>query len=340
VRAGGEAERAALHYAQAARRAATLNANVEARAALDRALRLESDDGRRFELFSLHGKMSARLADAAAEAAAQDELESLAARLDGDAACIALIRRIELEFGRGNPDAELAAIERLTQLATEAGGERWLAAAAEARARREQRNSRWDASVASALDARERYGRLGDEVASVRAAALGAQSCGFAPERAAEAERLAALRSYNILDTPPEPEYEAITALIAELCAVPIALVSLVDENRQWFKSNCGLSEVSGTSRDVSFCTHAIEHKGILEIPDTLLDPRFAQNPLVLGEPFLRFYAGAPLVDREGMVLGTLCVADRVPRRLTLEQWSNLARLAISITNLIVGRKR
>jgi len=155
-----------------------------------------------------------------------------------------------------------------------------------------------------------------------------------------EAERLAALRSYNILDTPPEPEYEAITALIAELCAVPIALVSLVDENRQWFKSNCGLSEVSGTSRDVSFCTHAIEHKGILEIPDTLLDPRFAQNPLVLGEPFLRFYAGAPLVDREGMVLGTLCVADRVPRRLTLEQWSNLARLAISITNLIVGRKR
>ena len=189
---GGEAERAALHYAQAARRAATLNANVEARAALDRALRLESDDGRRFELFSLHGKMSARLADAAAEAAAQDELESLAARLDGDAACIALIRRIELEFGRGNPDAELAAIERLTQLATEAGGERWLAAAAEARARREQRNSRWDASVASALEARERYGRLGDEVASVRAAALAAQSCGFAPERAAEADRLAA----------------------------------------------------------------------------------------------------------------------------------------------------
>ncbi len=155
-----------------------------------------------------------------------------------------------------------------------------------------------------------------------------------------EAERLAALHSYNILDTPPEPEYDAITALIAELCAVPIALVSLVDENRQWFKANCGLSGTTGTSRDVAFCAHAIKHTGILEIPDTLLDPRFAQNPLVVGAPYLRFYAGAPLVDRKGMVLGTLCVADRVPRRLTLEQWSNLARLAISITNLILSRDR
>jgi GAF domain-containing protein len=155
-----------------------------------------------------------------------------------------------------------------------------------------------------------------------------------------EVGRLAALRSYNILDTPPEPEYDAITALIAELCEVPIALVSLVDENRQWFKSNCGLTGVTGTSRDISFCTHALEHKGILEIPDTQLDPRFAENPLVLGPPHLRFYAGAPLADSNGMVLGTLCVADRVPRRLTLDQWSNLARLAISITNLIVSRNR
>ncbi len=154
-----------------------------------------------------------------------------------------------------------------------------------------------------------------------------------------EAERLKALHSYRVLDTPPEPEYDAITALIAELCQVPIALVSLVDENRQWFKSNCGLTGRDSTGRDVSFCSHAIQLNGILEINDTLLDRRFATNPLVTGDPYLRFYAGAPLVDREGLALGTLCIADHFPRRLTIQQWTHLSRLAISVTKLIIARR-
>ena len=154
-----------------------------------------------------------------------------------------------------------------------------------------------------------------------------------------EAQRLRALHSYEILDTPPEPEFDAITTLIAKICQVPIALVSLVDENRQWFKSKCGLAALDSTGRDVSLCSHAIEQASILVINDTLLDRRFRDNPLVVGEPYLRFYAGAPLIDTNRVALGTLCIADHCPRALTVVQWSNLGRLAISVTNLIMARK-
>ena len=113
-----------------------------------------------------------------------------------------------------------------------------------------------------------------------------------------EQERLEALRDYRILDTPPERAFDDLTALAAYVCDVPIAMVSLVDSHRQWFKSKFGL-EATETSRDVSFCTHAILQDKILVVKDTLLDSRFAANPLVISEPDIRFYAGVPLPSPE-----------------------------------------
>ncbi|MDO8903217.1 GAF domain-containing protein [Hydrogenophaga sp.] len=128
-----------------------------------------------------------------------------------------------------------------------------------------------------------------------------------------EARRLDALRSLLILDTPPEERFDRISAFAAKEFDVPIALVSLVDRDRQWFKSNFGL-EVCETPRDVSFCSHAILKPEPLVVPDALRDPRFADNPLVTGHPFIRFYAGAGLRLPYGQVVGTLCVLDRRPR--------------------------
>lgn len=142
-----------------------------------------------------------------------------------------------------------------------------------------------------------------------------------------EAARLDALRSYRILDTPPETSYDDITQLASEICAAPIALVSLVDSDRQWFKSKRGL-EVSETSRDVAFCAHAILQPDLLIVADAREDQRFASNPLVIAEPHIRFYAGAPLVTSQGEALGTVCVLDRVPRTLTEAQQSSLRALA------------
>lgn len=130
-----------------------------------------------------------------------------------------------------------------------------------------------------------------------------------------EEQRLAALRRLAILDTPPEERFDKLTRFAAAMFDVPIALVSLVDENRQWFKSACG-TDLDGSSRDTSFCAHAILSTGVTIIPDTLLDSRFADNPIVVNEPRVRFYAGCPLVLDEGACVGTLCLIDTRPRHI------------------------
>ena len=127
--------------------------------------------------------------------------------------------------------------------------------------------------------------------------------------------RLQALHDLLILDTPPEERFDRIVSFAAEEFDVPIALVSLIDQNRQWFKSRVGL-QVCETARDISFCGHAVVQPGTLVIPDALADPRFADNPLVIGEPHIRFYAGAPLALPSGAVVGTLCVIDTQPREM------------------------
>ena len=135
-----------------------------------------------------------------------------------------------------------------------------------------------------------------------------------------EAARLAALRRYRILDSDPEPAFDDLTLLASHICGTPIALITLIDENRQWFKSRIGIS-LTETSREVSFCNHAIQRPNeLMIVPNALEDERFANNPLVTGDEHVRFYAGAPLVTTDGYALGALCVVDRVPRQLTADQ--------------------
>ena len=134
-----------------------------------------------------------------------------------------------------------------------------------------------------------------------------------------EAARLAALRRYRILDTDPERAFDDLAHLASHICGTPIALISLVDEDRQWFKARVGIT-ARETSRSVAFCAHAIQEPGIMMVNDAMRDERFRENPLVTGDPHLRFYAGAPLNTPDGHAVGTLCVADTVPRELTPEQ--------------------
>ena len=148
-----------------------------------------------------------------------------------------------------------------------------------------------------------------------------------APPPPDEDERLRALRDLDILDSDPEAEFDDLTALAADIVGVPMALVSLVDAERQWFKSRVGVP-MRQTPRDWSFCSHAILGDGLMEIEDARCDARFAGNPLVAGPPEVRFYAGVPLRDADGHALGTLCVLDRQPRRLDSAQREALARLA------------
>jgi diguanylate cyclase (GGDEF)-like protein/PAS domain S-box-containing protein len=151
----------------------------------------------------------------------------------------------------------------------------------------------------------------------------------IAPHPSNEEARLRLLRSLGVLDTAPEEDFDRITRVSAELLQVPITLVSLVDANRQWFKSKIGL-EVCETSRDLAFCAHALHVQDILLIEDATQDPRFCDNPLVVGAPHIRFYAGVPLRSEDGLVLGTLCAIDTRPRNLTsksLAAFKDLAKL-------------
>ncbi len=153
-----------------------------------------------------------------------------------------------------------------------------------------------------------------------------------------EAERLNTLRGYGILDTHPEDRFDDLTRLAALICSTPISLISLVDEDRQWFKSKTGL-DVCQTAREEAFCAHAVMSSELLLVPDASRDPRFASNPLVLGELHVRFYAGAPLTAPNGHHLGTLCVMDRVPRELSCEQLEALRILSRQVmTQVILGK--
>lgn len=154
-----------------------------------------------------------------------------------------------------------------------------------------------------------------------------------------EIARLARLKKLAVLDTANEPLFDAITKLASQVCGTPIALISLIDEDRQWFKANVGLDNVSETPREYAFCGHTIEQDDILEVRDASLDPRFRFNPLVLGNPNIRFYAGVPLALPEGYNMGSLCVIDRSPGLLTEGQRIALKGLAEIVSQALVTRE-
>src|SRR5947207_2721067 len=141
-------------------------------------------------------------------------------------------------------------------------------------------------------------------------AARGTKRMIAAQPPANEAARLAALRQLKVLDTAPEDELDDLTRLVAFICGTPMAVISLVDEDRQWFKSRVGIEEQE-TPRAISFCQYAILHRELFVVPDAALDPRFKDSPLVVSGPRIRFYAGAPLLDEDGHAIGTLCTMDR-----------------------------
>jgi GAF domain-containing protein len=160
-----------------------------------------------------------------------------------------------------------------------------------------------------------------------------------APIPADDKKRLRVLWQYDLLDTMPEEVFDDLTELAARICEAPIALITLVDEDRQWFKSKVGVT-ISETSRDISFCGHAICQSDLFIVPDATKDERFAHNPLVVSEPKIRFYAGMPLVTPDGHALGTLCVIDKVPRELRPEQQQALRVLARHVMTQLELRRR
>jgi GAF domain-containing protein len=155
-----------------------------------------------------------------------------------------------------------------------------------------------------------------------------------------EAERLATLREYRILDTPPERIYDDLTWLASFICQTPMALVTLIDQHRQWFKSRVGF-ESAETPRTESICAHAVMNPDrILEVPDASKDRRFAGLPAIAGAPFVRFYAGAPLVGVRGHAVGTICVMDREPRTLSEDQRRALRILAAQAASQLELRRQ
>jgi PAS domain S-box-containing protein len=161
----------------------------------------------------------------------------------------------------------------------------------------------------------------------------------IAPDRDDEEAALAALRSLGVLDSAPEAEFDALVRAACAVCGVPISVISLVDARRQWFKANIGLPGVNETSRDVAFCAHAVLETGLFEVPDAALDQRFNDNPLVSGQPGIRFYAGAPVTLTTGECVGTICVIDRQPRLLDATQREVLLCLAEVAARALEGRR-
>ncbi|RFS18477.1 PAS domain S-box protein [Emticicia sp. C21] len=158
------------------------------------------------------------------------------------------------------------------------------------------------------------------------------------PVPANEKERLQALKNYNLLDSVKEEEFDRLTRLASIICGVPISVISLIDEERQWFKSKVGLED-DETSRDISFCQYTIMDEALFAVEDATKDDRFRDNPLVLGNPNIRFYAGYPLIDPDGFALGSMCVIDDKPRKLSKEQEEALTILAHEVISQIVARK-
>lgn len=153
-----------------------------------------------------------------------------------------------------------------------------------------------------------------------------------------EVERLEALRSYGPIEPVPDPDFDDMALLAAEICDTPIALVTLVDEGHQWLKGRAG-TDLIQTSREISFCGHAILGTDLFIVPDTAADSRFADNPLVVGDTGIRSYTGAPLITSDGYALGTVCVIDRQPRLLTAEQNEALKALGRRIVALFELRR-
>lgn len=159
-----------------------------------------------------------------------------------------------------------------------------------------------------------------------------------APPTIDENDRIAALQRLEILDTPAEAAYDRLVLIASKVFQMPIALVSLVDEERQWFKARVGL-EAQETPREFAFCAHAIHDDGLFVVEDASQDERFHDNPLVAGDPDIRFYAGAPIPAPTGERLGTLCVIDRKPRTLDPEQREILSMLALQAAEALVTRQ-